>query len=252
MKVPKGEWLILDEAASTQEVAAEALRSGKSVPGIILARHQTSGKGRLGRRWFDQRGKSLTVSIVFTSYADHPSPWLVGMALAAAAAGAIHCRLRWPNDLIIEGKKVGGVLTEMLALAGGGLVPVVGLGVNVGPMEFPDELFEVATCISDHQSDPPSPDALLSSILARARSMPEPECWADIEPVWRLFDDTPGKHYLAASGQTLLALGIGPGGELIASSEGVSVTVMAAEALFSAKTPTKGPINGLKAVPFPR
>jgi BirA family transcriptional regulator, biotin operon repressor / biotin---[acetyl-CoA-carboxylase] ligase len=79
---------------------------------------------------------------------------------------------------------------------------------------------------------------MLNRLLDRLRSMPEPESWQAIEPVWKLFDATPGKLYKLPTGEESVAMGVGPSGELLCAVEGESTTVMAADALFGQLTPT--------------
>lgn len=231
MRLPSGEWLVLDEVTSTQTVAAEALRSGEDVA-VVMAAHQTAGRGRFERQWFSPRGGSLAASLIFREYAGHAKPWLIGMALAVAAAGALHCRVQWPNDLVLSGKKVGGILTEMIDG-----VPVVGIGVNLARSEgdgvagtLPDHLAERAGTVDPRATA----EDVLSWILARFERLPEMTEWGDLAEVWRLFDDTPGKRYVLPTGEEAVALGVGPDGELLCSVEGESVTVTAADAIFGA------------------
>ena len=231
MKLPAGEWLVFNEVDSTQSIVASKLLAGEK-PGIVLARHQTAGKGRFGRTWVSEPGHSLAASIVFDNYVGHRHPWLIGMSVAAAAAGALHCQLRWPNDLSLGGRKLGGILTELVPDGDGASVPVVGIGINLGPIQFPSELQERATTLSAHRSQVPTPEQLLAQILERVAGMPEPLSWQDVEPVWSLFDETPGKRYRLAGGQEAVALSVGPEGELLASVDGESTTIMAADAIF--------------------
>ncbi|MCW5939431.1 MAG: biotin--[acetyl-CoA-carboxylase] ligase [Fimbriimonadaceae bacterium] len=225
------EWTVLDEVGSTQAEAARLLQAGKRV-GIVFAHHQTEGHGKFDRPWHSSKGDSLTLSLVFGDYPDHPKPWLVGMAAAAAAAGAVHSQLQWPNDLTIEGRKLGGVLTQLFRNAEGKSVPVVGVGINLNLVEFPPEIEAAATSLfleRGHQFDP---FEVARHIVQRVRQMPEPEGWPDLAPVWALFDDTRGKKYVTSTGQELVAIGTGPQGELIGSHRGETVTVLAADALF--------------------
>jgi BirA family transcriptional regulator, biotin operon repressor / biotin---[acetyl-CoA-carboxylase] ligase len=221
----------LEEVDSTQALAAELLARGEA-PGVVLARHQTAGKGRFDRAWYSSAGESLTMSLVFLDYPEHPKPWLLGMSLAVAAAGVLHSRLRWPNDLVIQGKKVGGVLTELKPDMKGAMVPVVGLGINLNQTEFPLEVREVATSLALEREGNWQPREVALEILARLESLPEPSSWHDLQPIWRLFDDTPGKRYRLQSGEEAVALGIGPEGELLCAVEGESRTVMAADAIL--------------------
>jgi BirA family transcriptional regulator, biotin operon repressor / biotin---[acetyl-CoA-carboxylase] ligase len=107
----------VDTIASTQE-AARSLPIGS----VVVAEHQTAGRGRLGRRWKAPPGTALLASFVV---APHPL-----LSLAAGVAAAEACgpgaRLKWPNDVLIEGRKAGGILVEMSAAKA-----VVGVGINL-------------------------------------------------------------------------------------------------------------------------
>lgn len=230
MNVPTT-WTILDTVESTQQYAARCLRDGEDV-GVVFAHHQSTGKGRFGRPWISERGDSLTMSIVFADYVGHPRPWLVGMATACAAAEVLDCGLRWPNDLGLDGFKLGGILTELLADRHRRTVPVVGLGVNLGQTSFPEPLDAVATSIAIRRGEAPEPLALARQILARLAEMPEPSRWEDIEPVWSSHDATPGKRYRLPSGGEAIAVKVGSGGELLCTVEGAAKTVLAADAIF--------------------
>jgi len=107
----------LDSVASTQDVAR-----GLPVGSVVVADHQTSGRGRLEHRWEAPPGTALLVSFVLA-----PNPLL---SLAAGVAAAEACdqdvRLKWPNDLLLGGRKVGGILVEATAAKA-----VCGIGINL-------------------------------------------------------------------------------------------------------------------------
>jgi BirA family biotin operon repressor/biotin-[acetyl-CoA-carboxylase] ligase len=107
----------LDTVASTQEAAREL-----PIGAVVVAEHQTAGRGRLERRWEAPPGTALLASFVV---APHPL-----LSLAAGVATAEACgpaaRLKWPNDVLIDGRKAGGILVEMSAVKA-----VVGIGVNL-------------------------------------------------------------------------------------------------------------------------
>ena len=139
-------WLELDEVSSTQEVVAGLLQmpqhaprlrrttaeipseastggpiEAPDLPGVVFAHHQAAGKGRFDRVWVSERGDSVTLSLIFSDYAGHAKPWVIGMSVAVAAATVIGCSLRWPNDLAFGEKKVAGqvpsaVLMEIVLL----------------------------------------------------------------------------------------------------------------------------------------
>lgn len=235
MKSPleNGSWHRFDDVLSTQDVAANEVRLGHG--GVFYAINQTLGRGRLGREWISRDGESLTFSMAFTAYADHPRPFLVGMTVAVACAAVIHCELAWPNDLVADGKKLGGILTEMVKDDQGRLVPVVGVGINLNERTFPDPIADRATSVAMYNGGSYDPLAIAQAIVARLARMPEPNEWSDVAPVWSLFDHTPGKHYKLNDGQEAIALGVGPEGQLMCSVNGETTSVLAADAIFGPK-----------------
>jgi BirA family biotin operon repressor/biotin-[acetyl-CoA-carboxylase] ligase len=128
-----------EELDSTNVLALQLARQGAPEGLVVVAHHQTSGRGRLGRTWEAPPGSSLLVSILF-----RPGPTLpperahlltaaVGTAAAAACESLTGVRpgLKWPNDLLVGGRKLAGILAES-DLSGGQLAAVVvGLGLNV-------------------------------------------------------------------------------------------------------------------------
>jgi len=242
MKSPlcEGKWLEFDEVSSTQDQAIQLLRDPNGPkPGVVLAKRQTAGRGRFDRTWFSQPGDSLTLSLVFHAYADHPRPWLIGMAVAAATAAALHCRLNWPNDLVHERRKLGGILTQLVADPKGRLIPVVGVGINLNITEFPEEIRETATSLALIRPGNYDPGVVAKSLIERIELLPEPDAWSDLSPVWRLFDCTPGKNYRLTDGTVAVGIGIGSEGELICSVQGETQSVLAADALFGADATPK-------------
>jgi len=233
MKCPVTNYGRIDrsEVGSTQTLASEMLKEGKA-PGLIVADVQTDGRGRFGRTWLSEPGQSLCISLLFQDYANHPKPWLIGMSAAIAVAGAIKCQLQWPNDLTLGGRKVGGLLTEMLTDKNGKRIPVVGIGINLSQESFAPEIAERATSVKLARGVLLETEKVIKSICDRLMQLPEPDSWASILPAWECFDDTPGKRYRLPDGNFALALGIGPEGELIGSVDGETVSVMAAEAFF--------------------
>lgn len=126
---------VVDETGSTNADLLAAAATGTSDRTVLAARHQTAGRGRLDRRWEAPAGANLLVSLLFTQVPEHPHELTQRVALAAAqAAGNLvdaDVRLKWPNDLLLDGAKLAGVLAQS-AMVDGQRVVVVGIGVNVG------------------------------------------------------------------------------------------------------------------------
>jgi len=224
-------WQEFASVASTQTVAAEAIRLG-SQTGVVFALDQTQGKGRFGRTWVSSPGESLTFSLIFHGYPDHPCPYLIGMAVAIAAAGVTRCQLRWPNDLVEGSKKVGGILTELISDPEGRRIPVVGVGINLNQSEFSGEIAEIATSLRLKHGRSYMAREIGQKIIERLPDLPEPTTWSDLAPIWALFDATPGKTFRLMTGETAVALGIGSDGQLMCSVDGESRSIYAADAIF--------------------
>lgn len=154
------------------------------------------------------------------------------MTVAVAAAGALHAQLQWPNDIVVAGKKLGGILTEIRTDSRGRKVPVVGIGINLNQETFPEEIAHRATSLHLIEKGSYDAETILKRILSRVSSLPEPTGWDALSPIWDLFDATPGKMYLLPNGEIALAIGVGSEGQLVCSVNGESQAVLAAEAFF--------------------
>lgn len=225
-----GGWHVFDEVLSTQDLGVQAVKEGRG--GVFFASHQTLGRGRLGREWLSAPGESLTMSMTFRGYAGHSKPHLIGMSVAAAAAAVIHCEVAWPNDLVAEGRKLGGILTEMAIDEQGRSVPVVGVGINLNQKRFPSSIADRATSVALFSGGSHAPRAIGEAIVARLAGLPEPASWQDVATVWNLFDHTPGKRYRTFDGKEAVALGIGPEGQLMCAIDGETASILAADAIF--------------------
>jgi BirA family biotin operon repressor/biotin-[acetyl-CoA-carboxylase] ligase len=115
---------------------------------IVGAEEQTAGQGRYGRAWHSEAGSGLYVSIVLRHLFSSSSLPLVTLALGLATveaiskAAAVACDIRWPNDVLVESKKCGGILAQLE-----GSAIIAGIGVNVNQRAFPNELQSIATSL---------------------------------------------------------------------------------------------------------
>lgn len=119
------------ETGSTSADLAARLQAGESLPegSWLVADRQTAGRGRLGRSWIDGAGNFMGSTAVHLRQGD-PSPdtlaLVAGLALHAAISPLVGCILKWPNDLLIDGAKLAGILLERI-----GETVIVGVGVNL-------------------------------------------------------------------------------------------------------------------------
>ena len=138
---------------STNRVALELGHAGEPEGAVVLAEEQTAGRGRAGRLWQSDRAAGIYVSLLLRpKLSPVQAPLLTMMAgLSAHAAIQAHtglaADLKWPNDLLVRGKKVGGILTEMHAEPSQVRFVIVGIGLNVNQEEFPGELRTTATSL---------------------------------------------------------------------------------------------------------
>ena len=143
------------QVASTNDIAIARGKAGVAEGTLIIAEHQTAGRGRYGRRWDAPPGKCILVSVVLRHrlLRDQVAlPNLMGAIAIAQAIREIHgldARIKAPNDVHIMGKKVAGVLTELAYDNQHQPFFVLGIGVNVNNVlkDFPPELRETATSV---------------------------------------------------------------------------------------------------------
>lgn len=138
---------------STNRVAMELGYSNEPEGAVIMAEEQTKGRGRSGRTWHSERGTGLYFTLLLRPrLAPAQAPlltMLAGLAVHAAvsAQSGIVPELKWPNDLLLNGKKLGGILTEMHAEPSVVRFVIVGIGMNVNQEKFPAELSTIATSL---------------------------------------------------------------------------------------------------------
>jgi BirA family biotin operon repressor/biotin-[acetyl-CoA-carboxylase] ligase len=130
---------------STNLEARRLLDSGAGPGLVVWSHHQTGGMGRLGRRWLDLPGKSLMVSLILEHMPGFAASALVSLSVRAAiiGLGGRGPLFKWPNDLVYEKRKAGGLLSEVCSIRGREYI-ICGLGLNVGyhpgELDFPSKL----------------------------------------------------------------------------------------------------------------
>ena len=144
-----------DAVESTNDVAWTLAQDGAPDGACVVADVQTRGRGRQGRPWHTTPGRALALSLVLYPGCDRAAvglaPLVAGVALSRALETlGVHTQLKWPNDLLVEGRKISGILVESRRDTGGAEVVIMGVGVNVaqGAGEFPAELRDLATSMT--------------------------------------------------------------------------------------------------------
>lgn len=138
---------------STNSVALQLAADGEPHGALVVAEEQTAGRGRLGRNWFSEKTSGIYLSILLRPKLALQQAPLLTLAAGLAARDAVvdstglPVDLRWPNDLLINGKKFCGILAEMQAEADRVRHVVVGIGLNVNHTKLPSELEAIATSL---------------------------------------------------------------------------------------------------------
>ena len=167
---------------STNREAVALGQAGVEHGTLVLADAQTAGRGRMARTWFSPPGTNLYASLVIRSTVDAQrlAAWLswlplmaaLGAAEAIEAVGSLSIGVKWPNDLLINERKVGGILCESGTATGGGPFQVVGLGINVNgaPEDFPEDLRGMATTLRHESGSYIDRNRLIAQVLQELES----------------------------------------------------------------------------------
>lgn len=151
---------LLPSVDSTNSELMRRARSGALEPILLAAEQQTAGRGRMGKGWHSQAGQSLTFSLALPLAPAHWSG--LSLAVGVSLAESLHpeVRLKWPNDLWLHGRKLGGILVETAHQGEGAQQPrvvVIGVGINIARPE-------AAAVAAASDTPPPVPAAGLAEI----------------------------------------------------------------------------------------
>jgi len=225
-----------DVTDSTNERARELAGEGAAHGTLVTATEQTAGRGRQGRSWTAAPGEALLMSVIVRDLEPRHAllPLMAALAVCEAAeavtapdapgsgpGGApVECRIKWPNDVWVDRRKLSGILVEARPAAGWA---VVGIGLNTGVRQFPDELRDTATTLQL-----PEPDTALGPLLTSL------DRWlvadqADILTAWRARDALLGSTVRWQDGEGT-ARGVDDTGSLLVeTSDGETIALGAGE-----------------------
>ena len=199
---PEREIIYFESLDSTMRVAAA------SAPGtVVIADRQLAGLGRHGHTWHSEPGQGIYCSIVLP-----PAPVLT-LALGVATADAIaqstgiHCDLRWPNDLMLDNRKVAGILVQLVNGKA-----IAGIGINVNHLVFPPDLAKEAISLRQHAGRELSREEILIALLPAIDSV----IGEDTETILHLF--THASSYAAGKRVTVQQ----PGGDISGTTAGLN------------------------------
>lgn len=224
-----GEWahrapVRLAEVDSTQNAARALADAGAAEGTVVWAEHQTRGRGRFGRSWLDEPGAALLLSIILrprSRLAHLPQlSLLAGVATAEAIreVSGSPVTLDWPNDLLIQGRKVAGILAESFASEGGAALVILGIGVNVNQTRFPDELAARATSLRLETGRQLDREALLTRLCEGLEAWYrrwEEEGFAPVRRAWCRASATLGRRVEGEDGAGGVAVDLAEDGALV-------------------------------------
>jgi BirA family transcriptional regulator, biotin operon repressor / biotin---[acetyl-CoA-carboxylase] ligase len=178
--------LRFDELSSTNDYARELAIQGLKEGVTVIARKQTAGKGRQGRNWSSPMDEGLYLSIILRPQTTPARSSLITLAAAIAVAETLRldfevlADIKWPNDVLLNGRKVCGILVESSIENNRLQYAILGIGVNVAQKTFSDELQKTATSLFLETQREVTPTEFLPRLLARlnhwyAVSISQPE-----------------------------------------------------------------------------
>src|ERR1700758_1059726 len=227
---------------STNRVALDLGHAGEPEGAVVIAEEQTAGRGRAGHAWHSERATGIYVTLLLRPHLAPVQAPLLTMMAGLSAHTAIQAQtgltvdLKWPNDLLIHEKKVGGILTEMHAEPSQVRFVIVGIGINVNQEKFPAELAS-ATSLRVESGRPQSRLELLVRLL-REFERDYNEFLSDgpasvIERFTRVSSYARGKRVRVSNGKdnfTGTTAGLGPEGLLqVKRDNGQVMTVIAGD-----------------------
>lgn len=251
-----GRHLVYVEAIdSTQRLAAELAAEGAREGDAVLSELQTAGRGRMGRSWHSPPGKGLWCSIILRpSLPLTQAPLLTFLAAVAVCrsirrSAGVPAMIKWPNDILVDGKKVCGILLESHAEGEHirHVVAGIGIGVNLEKSDYPSELASIATSLRIEAGRPIDREALLADLMKELESLYElflAEGFQPIRALWEALNCTVGRQIRVreASGTVEgTAEGMDPdGGLVVRLSDGSTVKLFSGDIQHAEPAETHG------------
>lgn len=233
------------ETESTNTLAFRLADAGAKEGTVVIADSQTQGRGRIKRKWESPPGLNLYTSLILKPDINpaRSSPITLTAGVAVAELFSLYCpgkvHLKWPNDVLINGRKVCGILTEIKTEGKKLKFIVLGVGININMKraDFPPPLEEIATSLREetgHTFSRVEVAAGLYEILDKFYNIFLIEGFASIREWWLAYSLMSGKHVEVTCGGEILqgkVTGIDDGGALILQGEdGMSKHVIAGDA----------------------
>lgn len=192
-------WVFLQQTDSTNLEVKRAAAAGDPGPTLFVAEEQTAGRGRRGRNWSSPPGSGIWMSLLLRPKLRPERASILTLVTALAVtdgireATGLEAAIKWPNDVVVKGKKVAGILTEMSTDMDRIEFVVIGIGINVNTESFPEEIQSVATSLAIEQGKRAARTPIIAAI------------WKYFAAYERLFEETSSFAALKERYETLLA-----------------------------------------------
>lgn len=205
--------LLYRSVSSTNELTSSLSQSNKIGSGtVIIADQQESGKGRLGRKWVSPPGSNIYMSIMIKpNILPKDAAFLtllaaVACTIALVRTTGVEISIKWPNDLMVSGKKLGGILTEVRSESGRIKTAIIGIGINVNitKKDFPTEISPIATSLKEESGIYHSRTGIIVQILREFENWNQIFSEAGKAPIikqWRELSSTSGKMVTVTTSQ---------------------------------------------------
>ncbi len=225
--------IYLDEVISTNIYAAEKIKNGENIK-CVIADFQTSGSGRMGRIFHSPRGVGIYMTYVLNTE-NIKTLNLITSAAGLAAAEAIEeiygieTKIKWPNDILLSGKKACGILTKLITENGKIKFALIGIGVNVSneKNDFPEELKQIATSLKIETGKEIDKNILTQKIIENLDKIFIEKIFSErkiVDEIKKRSSMLQKKVFVKNEGKEYFALDISPdGGLVVKDGEGEKV-----------------------------
>jgi len=221
--------VLLTSTLSTQGDVLKLAEQGQAEGAVIIAEEQTGGRGRFGRKWFSPPGKGIWMSVLLRP--DVPlqhTPQLtlltgVAVCRAVRACTGADAGIKWPNDLLIDGRKVCGILLESTVEDHEVRYCIAGIGVDVNfdPEDYPEDLTTIATSLKMETGQPVDRTKLTAAILTELEQLYflyQKEGFGVISALWEALSVSMNREITVTNPHGVIegkAIGLDPSGALL-------------------------------------
>jgi len=147
--------IFLEEVDSTNSFLINLNRQTKQVNGtVVVANHQIKGKGQRGNKWLTKKGENLTFSVLLNPNIDIKYNFYLNIISSLAVNKALkdlklNSKIKWPNDILVNSKKISGILVENVLTSSKITQSIIGIGLNINQTDFEDDFFATSLAIEN-------------------------------------------------------------------------------------------------------